>query len=593
MKIKAISLSLILLLTLIPNTIHGQSDYPVDQCLVDYDGDYDKINATYIRVFNAWIYSENNVCKWTSAETLIWNDETNSFENYIFVDNYDSLGYYQISNSMVGIRIYDYYNEFWDPDFTEIVINSEIWEVERWRPQGQGSWDSLGAQAEAPLYNVIENNSGLYLQQDFTSWAGWLNITYIIKTDQPLKHLVIFQSLMSELERFRVIQEWAGISASKVNGNTINEGQDINGFKFFFTDEDDNTRVYENQEDMFRVWNDTNQEFEYLENQRLVNSYMELQANGIKSSYYFESWDLNPGELLIIDPVTFTNSTPDDDARINRWAGETNINYDGQDLSAGLYATFTNDWLTLIKWDISSIPDTATITDALAEGNRSSGAGVGTISCQNVTDDSWVEETVTHDNTPPGIAELDTYSLGAPGGYKTICEGAAFDSFVANQLVDNKVSIILNHSIVAGNNYDTYRSKDGGGTTTGFPKLTVEYTLPFFYITAVFFEGISSMAYNTTNLVNDTATSISVDNLAVFDVNITDNYVFYRYELPDSEDNHTHITPYNRIIDANYTISAYALPVGGGPDFSGVTFILLAIVICFTGIIVLVVLRKN
>lgn len=134
-----------------------------------------KVNATYARG-DAWsVKYQDGSYTWRSEPMLIWNGSR--YAPYIFEDRYASDGYYQVQVGRIGIQIYDYYSKMYSPDMSEVRLYDERFEVQSWRPQGQGRWDDIGAQSGAATFTITQDSESMNITRSFTSWAGVLNVT--------------------------------------------------------------------------------------------------------------------------------------------------------------------------------------------------------------------------------------------------------------------------------------------------------------------------------------------------------------------------------------------------------------------------------
>ncbi|MDH5203381.1 MAG: hypothetical protein OEW69_09000 [Nitrospirota bacterium] len=289
---------------------------------------------------------------WRSEPLWIYNGS--HYVPYIYEDHYSSEGYHQVRAAQIGCRIYDYYAEFWDPNMSEIRLYDERWDVERWKVN---KWDPIGAQAGSPTWSVIERSDRLEIIKAFHSWAGWLNLTYVF--NGPLKHDVSFTSEMADPEQFRLIQAWAGIVGSKCKNETvaaeITEPIEFTGSLFEFLKADGNLSV---KEDQFSA-------IDFLQQPVLI----EPHAQGMKADFIFGTWSLSPSGILRIDPATETFYTQSCDGHIQYSDGVfAGVSDTKTYLVAGerWYTEISQYlwWRVFCRFDASSIPDGATITDA-------------------------------------------------------------------------------------------------------------------------------------------------------------------------------------------------------------------------------------
>jgi len=130
-----------------------------------------------------------------------------------FVDNYAVKGFYLLQNAHVAVEIYDYYAKYYDPDYKTVSGHDERFEVQRWKVN---KWDDLGAQSGTPTFTITHNTTFIAVRKSFTSWAGVLNISYILRPGAFLKHEITFKSVIAESTTFRVVMKLAGITSAKV-----------------------------------------------------------------------------------------------------------------------------------------------------------------------------------------------------------------------------------------------------------------------------------------------------------------------------------------------------------------------------------------
>ena len=170
------------------------------------------VNETYARGRSWSVRLESGVFRWRSEPTWVWSEAEQRYVPYIFIDRYETDGYYQVQSGLIGARIYDYYAVFYDPNCSEVRVHDERWEVQQLDKNGK--WSDVGAQSGTPVFSISQSENCINITKAFHSWAGWLNITYVFREGSPLKHQVIFQA---EIEgTFRIVQRWSGIQAAKV-----------------------------------------------------------------------------------------------------------------------------------------------------------------------------------------------------------------------------------------------------------------------------------------------------------------------------------------------------------------------------------------
>jgi len=310
--------------------VYATEPDPIDVGLTD---PLAKINATYARG-DSWSleYVDGKYVK--TYNLPLWIFDGSSFQPYIYQDNYTTLGFHQIKNGLIGVRLYDYYAVFYDPQIEEVRVYDERWEVQEWRPQGQGSWSDLGAQSGSPSWQVSGNSTTMVISKSFTSWAGVLVLDYIFREGQPLKHTITFTSSLEESTTFRVIQAWAGIVGDRVahvGGTSIISAETVIESPIFtFLKTDDSLSVREDQSAMFYLRNETTGQIQIKTSQNIKPVSVDLHAQGLKANFIFSNWTLAPGEILTIDPDTSTYDYNDD---VNNDAYYYELEYQGSEPS--------------------------------------------------------------------------------------------------------------------------------------------------------------------------------------------------------------------------------------------------------------------
>jgi len=245
-------------------------------------------------------YDQNNpeIRKWTNAPSWVMDYSTGKYVPYIFVDKFDSEGYFQVQSATIGARIYSGYATFYDPQLSEVRVYQEQWEVQQLAKNGK--WSAVaGTYSPFEGSNVEESDMAINVTMKYSSWAGQLNVTYTFREGRPLKHTVTFKSLLDNETVFRVVQLWSGIQASKARNErnvVASDNAYLNGTLFEFTDENDEMAVIESQRSAVEFFDGAS---------------IEKSANGMKASFTFSNWTLSTGGLLQVDPdtQTYTPST--------------------------------------------------------------------------------------------------------------------------------------------------------------------------------------------------------------------------------------------------------------------------------------------
>jgi len=316
---------------------------------------------------------------WNSAPQWVWDGS--EWVPYIYENRWED-GYYQVQSGLIGARFYDYYAEFHTPDLSEIRVHDERWEVQRWVAKGRGRWDDVGAQSGTPVFSVLENGNDITVRKTFNSWAGELEINYIFREGLPLKRDVVWTSAIEENTTFRVLQRWAGIAGDKVRhggGENRVAAALVVDSPFFEFGDDNGMTVLEEQHSMYY-----DEKGERLTEHCLRPVAVDVHAQGLKADFAFENWTLAPGESLVVDPYTSTLSNPTQDGHVYYYyaSGMSGYSRDSTGDVIKMYDMIVVPYYIYyyyrgyVEWDVSSIPDGATISDTdFKYHGKSTGSG--------------------------------------------------------------------------------------------------------------------------------------------------------------------------------------------------------------------------
>ncbi|GAJ20669.1 unnamed protein product, partial [marine sediment metagenome] len=145
-------------------------------------------------------------------------------------------------NSHVAIEVYDYYNKLFDPDYENVSVYDERFDVQylfKETPREQGrSVDHYN-----PRIEVIPLEDGIDIKKVFDTDYGLetLEITYTVRARARLKHTIVFTNKTVEQKTFRVVMKLAGITSDKINHRqgeerVIEEKYIVTPFMFFGED---------------------------------------------------------------------------------------------------------------------------------------------------------------------------------------------------------------------------------------------------------------------------------------------------------------------------------------------------------------------
>jgi len=386
----------------VENVEAAQTADPIDAGITDLKA---KVNATYARG-DCWsVKYEDGVYKWQTEPMWVWSEEEQRYVPYIFEDKFASEGYIQVQSGLIGARIYQSYAMYYDPSMTEVRLYQEQWEVQQWNPKNNKWAAVIGSYSTFEGYLVNKDEKCVNVTMMYSSWAGWLNITYAFHEGDPLKHTVVFKSTLDYETDFRVIQKWAGIAAAKVKHakgeDVITSAKTINSHYFEFLREDGTLSIFENQWSMYYGFNETTGEVYVKANECLKPVEIDVHAQGLKCDFVFGNWTLVTEESLVVDPDTMTVSPPTADTYVSSQSPSTNYGAEDQ-----MYVTTctANNRRAFLKFNLPTLPEDATITLAklrLMNGGRQNLlSGVTDVEARRVADDSWTESGITWSNQP-------------------------------------------------------------------------------------------------------------------------------------------------------------------------------------------------
>jgi hypothetical protein len=182
-------------------------------------------------------------------------------------------------------------------------------------------------------------------------------------------------------------------------------------------------------------------------------------------------------EVATADVLTLQ---PVDDAYLSNSGGEADLTYNTADLEQLGY--FSSIKRPLLKFDLSSIPDGATVVSAQLTLQLAgvSGGDMHYTSVWRMTNDNWAEETATWNSySQTGAIALAILPPTTHTGVRA-WDMRMTDWAYAEDLLDNAVTLMMRWDDSAPNRYETdgyykwntYSSKEG----TVAPTLRIEYT---------------------------------------------------------------------------------------------------------------------
>jgi len=157
--------------------------------------------------------------QWRSAPQWVWSEIEGKYVPYVFEDKFTSDGYFEVRSGLIGARIFQDHATFYDPNMTEVRLYEEQWEVQQFNPKNNKWAAVIGSYSTFEGYLIKKDEKCINVTMQYSSWAGWLNITYTFHEGAPLKHTVVFKSALDYETDFRVIQE--ALASLKTSGACI------------------------------------------------------------------------------------------------------------------------------------------------------------------------------------------------------------------------------------------------------------------------------------------------------------------------------------------------------------------------------------
>ncbi len=275
--------------------------------------------------------------------------DSNKPKKHKLTDKRPTKGHVLIQSAKCCIEIHPYYAKYFDVQHEEVRVEEERWVVQRlfkapdtWRDVGAYNPQIAVEEYSEPAGDVIK------VTVTFDTDYGPLTVEYFQRDGNNLKHNVYFTNISGSTETFRVLQRWAGIVGSKVNGKDF--PVDIDEPFLAFRKADGKLGIAENLYSM--MFNEDGSEKTDQCLKRPIR--VESRAQGMKADFIYGNWVLVQNESLEIDPDTATLDDPNEDGYIrdDRAAG-----YIRSNTSVSIYfgATTTSDYRAYVEWDITSL----------------------------------------------------------------------------------------------------------------------------------------------------------------------------------------------------------------------------------------------
>jgi len=234
---------------------------------------------------------------------------SNEFVEHTYVENPDFASekncrvFAQSSN--IAIEVYDFYNKLFDPDYENVSVYDERFEVQ-YLFKEPDTWRS--ADYYNPRIEVILIEDGVNIRKIFDTDYGpeTLEITYTIRTGVCLKHTIVFTNKTAKQRTFRVVMKLTGITSDKVkHGRTekrITEEKYIVAPVIIFGEDNQHLKLSE------YLWSlgETNEETDEWSPTTLKNIILDVHAQGCKANIIIGNYVLAQSENLLIDPDSDT-----------------------------------------------------------------------------------------------------------------------------------------------------------------------------------------------------------------------------------------------------------------------------------------------
>ncbi len=417
----------------------------------------------------------NGTHSWESAPQWVFNGS--HYVPYIYSETED---YIQVQSGLVGARIYKSgYAEFWDPNMTEVRLYEERWEVSYY----DGRWKV--SDTYNPEFSVTMDEGTVNVTVGFiTDWPNngerAFTVKYIFREGSALKHEIDFTSYASEQYEFNVTQKWAGIVASKVKHDqgedVITTATTVDSSHFRFLKENGNLSIVENQWDMYYGYNETVGVYYVLENKNLKPVEIDVHAQGLKADFVFGTWNLAQGESLRIDPGTATlEATYDEGVYLQSGTYKTNLGMD--DLHFYRNNFELHIWRAFIEWDITSIPDVATVTEVTFKYHgRSHTADGGHIHEFGFRPSTSGTNQQKYNEAGEGTVYASGGGFPVVGANQQINLGAVARTDLEAQLSANWFAIGLQNDNEATESYSCKINSEDYGSSNPKPSLYVVYS---------------------------------------------------------------------------------------------------------------------
>jgi len=428
--------------------------------------------------------ADPSLFSWESAPMLVLNEATDEYVPYIYWRD-EAKKCHVVRSALIAAEIYDTgIAKFFDPELTEERVKSETWKL---------FVDDGGVWKEASLsstiaFNVTQTPTSIIIEAERATSkpTGQLLIRYLFREGTSLKHEIFWISNSAETETVQVRQVWdLKLSTDRVvldDGNIVTSlvtsSTTTNSTTYLFGDESNSFLVLESQ------WSAVYFPDGTLRDERFVEA--DINFSGKKVTFTFGNWTLLPSEGLEIDPSTLTFDDPTEDGHIEYYVNdETYTRYADSTqiaIGSGLAGEYLWTYRGYAEWNVSSIPDSAIITDTVFKYH-----GVYNpfgISCR-VTDMKEARPSTSGDEAIYNEVGLEPYYVDPEwfpqaGSNKQVDLGSTADSDLESQLASDWFAIGLQSDNEGSFTHSSIYSEESSADPK--PTLYVVYYVPV-YIT--------------------------------------------------------------------------------------------------------------
>ncbi len=404
-------------------------------------------------------YTNGTAFRMVIGRPNVYDPRAGKWAPLIF-ENHSDEGYYLVRTGLVACKIFEDRAEYYDPNMTSLLA-VERWSV--WMPGFKATsfafedWILTVNEDEVNITREMWCSQGkLEIKHTFRPWQGAKQAVSFINYLQGGRHFIVKEiDFSNDVSEFPIFENETGlfkIKALKPKPNKLPKVKRI-----VFSSLNRRLKVMEDYRDCLdRIGNIT------------------FSQASKKMTVVFGPFNAKEDQPFTLDPTTITLSPPTDDAYCDGANPDTNYG-SSTDLYAGDY---TNPYNTTIRFDVSSIPNDATITQALlclySHGRNYWTAGIDFLEIHRITS-SWDESTITY-NTFPSYSDPVYRKLNATTGWNTWDIKEIVQGWVNGSYANYGVYIGRDFTNSGdGSGWHIFYSKESGYTEF-HPQLNVTYT---------------------------------------------------------------------------------------------------------------------